>query len=136
MVSFCSVALIPYTLNWIFCVEIKQFYWKQDIFLKGSLYCFLFSFIHQAEDQNVRVCGQVKVNRLPLLTDDLDLCANVTNSLRVNSSSEGEDGIVSSNVYVPYPEEGMWQLALRLECYNATNSRFVLYWKDANVYFK
>ncbi|KAK7100367.1 hypothetical protein V1264_023334 [Littorina saxatilis] len=75
-----------------------------------------------AEDQNVRVCGQVKVNRLPLLTDDLDLCANVTNSLRVNSSSEGEDGIVSSNVYVPYPEEGMWQLALRLECYNATNS--------------
>ncbi|KAL8625630.1 hypothetical protein ACOMHN_043905 [Nucella lapillus] len=75
-----------------------------------------------AEDQQVRVCGQVTGGRFPAATSDLDLCLNATNSFQVNSSVEGSEDSVSGQLYVPYPEEGIWTVALALQCYNATNA--------------
>ncbi|XP_076440051.1 post-GPI attachment to proteins factor 6-like isoform X2 [Babylonia areolata] len=74
-----------------------------------------------AEDQEVRVCGLVTDGRFPELASVLDLCLNASNSLQVNSSAEGSDGSVSGQLYVPYPEEGLWTVALGMQCYNATN---------------
>ena len=70
------------------------------------------------------MCGQIAVDRFPVWNDSLDLCSNVTNGLQVNSSSEGEDGSVSGAVYVPYPEEGLWVLAMGMQCYSTANGRY------------
>ena len=90
----------------------------------ANVHCKKFCFIlFKARDQQVRVCGRITVGRFPSLKGDLDLCSNITNSLQVNSSSEGEDGSVSGGLYVPYPEEGLWVLAMGLQCYNTTSGR-------------
>lgn len=78
--------------------------------------------------QNVRVCAVAQQGQFPPLLDDpsFDLCANRSNAFHANSSNEAsKEGEVSGKLYVPYPEEGPWFVAVSLQCYDVANGSAV-----------
>ena len=70
----------------------------------------------------VKVCVKVTRGYFP---NDFDLCTNVTHGgLIVDSEeSEKEGEIVKEKMYIPYPESGLWLLAVKFYCYDKDGSR-------------
>lgn len=66
------------------------------------------------------MCAMLLHSQLSPLADDPDFdpCDNKTNGFQARSTETAdEDGLVSARVYVPYPTEGMWLLALTVQCF-------------------
>jgi hypothetical protein len=85
--------------------------------------------LQESSGQGVRVCGKVTHGHFPSnLTGDLDLCAVTedTNNLQISSTATWDDSKISEKLYVPFPQSGLWLLALKLQCYDLRNHRFVM----------